>query len=553
MSAIRGYPSQQKLERTQIQFVTVEPVRKEQNGASVVAHQYVFEVGTDAAEAGTTAGKIVATAHAAAEGDVVQLTSGAQSGKEIKVISVSADEIILAEDLPAAIAVGVTFKILRHKYPSVDANGNVNVNAVIAEEALAPDGGALPAKAKVIAGYDGAAVQVLKTDAAGELQVDVLSSALPAGAATEATLANVATSANQTNGGQKSQIVDSAGDIVDVVLLSTGIQATDKGLVTNTVIHGQTTGGGGGYVDVKVTPSGAMVTDSTISGLDAAILGQKTMANSLPVVLASNQTAIPVTDNGSSLTVDGSVSVSNFPATQNVAVTSIVEVEIKNDSGSAVPISAASLPLPSGAATESTLSSLNGKVTACNTGAVTISSSALPTGAATESTLSSLNGKVTACNTGAVVISSSALPTGAATESTLSTLNGKVTACNTGAVTISSALPAGTNTIGAVNVNTLTPVDIARIDYTVTSVTTGAYVTLKASLAAGVKEVQIFDSSGQTLVLAVGGAGSEVDRFYIIPGGNGRLPVTIAAASRVAIKAVSATANAGEIAVNFLG
>lgn len=37
------------------------------------------------------------------------------------------------------------------------------------------------------------------------------------------------------------------------------------------------------------------------------------------------------------------------------------------------PISAVSLPLPSGASTETTLSSLNGKVTACNTGAVTIS------------------------------------------------------------------------------------------------------------------------------------------------------------------------------------
>lgn len=34
------------------------------------------------------------------------------------------------------------------------------------------------------------------------------------------------------------------------------------------------------------------------------------------------------------------------------------------------------------------------------------------------------------------------------TESTLSTLNGKVTACNTGAVTISAALPAGTNLLG---------------------------------------------------------------------------------------------------------
>jgi hypothetical protein len=47
------------------------------------------------------------------------------------------------------------------------------------------------------------------------------------------------------------------------------------------------------------------------------------------------------------------------------------------------PISATSLPLPTGASSETTLSSLNGKVTACNTGAVTVSSCALPTGAAT--------------------------------------------------------------------------------------------------------------------------------------------------------------------------
>jgi hypothetical protein len=106
--------------------------------------------------------------------------------------------------------------------------------------------------------------------------------------------------------------------------------------------------------------------------------------------------------------VSGSVSVSNFPASQ--------------------AITAASLPLPTGAATESTLSTLNGKVTAVNTGAVVISSSALPTGAASESTLSALNTKVTACNTGAVVVSSSALPTGAATEATLSSLSAKVAA-----------------------------------------------------------------------------------------------------------------------------
>ena len=42
------------------------------------------------------------------------------------------------------------------------------------------------------------------------------------------------------------------------------------------------------------------------------------------------------------------------------------------------------------------------------------------------------------------------LPTGASTETTLAALNTKVTAVNTGAVTISAALPTGTNSIGTV-------------------------------------------------------------------------------------------------------
>ena len=85
--------------------------------------------------------------------------------------------------------------------------------------------------------------------------------------------------------------------------------------------------------------------------------------------------------------------------------------------------------------------------TACDTGAVVVSSSALPAGAALESSLSSLNGKVSVCNTGAVVVSSSALPAGAALESSLASLNGKVSACNTGAVIVAaSALPSGAAT-----------------------------------------------------------------------------------------------------------
>jgi hypothetical protein len=54
--------------------------------------------------------------------------------------------------------------------------------------------------------------------------------------------------------------------------------------------------------------------------------GQTTSANSAPVVLASDQSAVPISDNGSSLTVDGSVTVSGTvtanagTGTQNVSV-----------------------------------------------------------------------------------------------------------------------------------------------------------------------------------------------------------------------------------------
>jgi hypothetical protein len=158
--------------------------------------------------------------------------------------------------------------------------------------------------------------------------------------------------------------------------------------------------------------SNTSLTNSLATSIDNKIptKGQKVMTGSTPVVIASNQTAVPV--------------------------------------------SASSLPLPSGASSEATLSSIDGKITACNTGAVVVSSSALPSGASSEATLSSIDGKITACNTGAVVVSSSALPSGASSEATLSSIDGKITACDTGAVAITSSLPTGLNTIGKVNVGT---------------------------------------------------------------------------------------------------
>ena len=171
-------------------------------------------------------------------------------------------------------------------------------------------------------------------------------------------------------------------------------------------------------------------------------------------------TPVPVSVSSGSISINGPVTISN-------------EVEVKNDVGSPIPISATALPLPNTAATStlqtvanSSLSSIDSKVpsgltvTATRlltdgsgvtqpvsvgnfpatqavsgtvsvgnfpaTQAISAASLPLPTGAATETTLSALNTKVTAVNTGAVVVASSALPSGAATETTLTALSAKI-------------------------------------------------------------------------------------------------------------------------------
>ena len=175
MSAPKGYSSQGKDDRLTSQFATVEPVRQLQNGLTVNAHQFVRLVGSDACEVGSSTSILIATSHAALVGDVIRFTSGTFSGREVKVSAVALNSITLAETLPSQPANGDTFDILRHKYPLVDSSGAVNITGSISftEAATAADGGSLPALTKVVSGYDGTNVQVLKTDTDGKLQVSV--------------------------------------------------------------------------------------------------------------------------------------------------------------------------------------------------------------------------------------------------------------------------------------------------------------------------------------------------------------------------------------------
>jgi len=213
--------------------------------------------------------------------------------------------------------------------------------------------------------------------------------------------------------------------------------------LTRAIIAGRSSTGGGTYYNVKVNPSGSLI---TAIGDITGIVGQNTMANSLPVAIASNQTAIPVTDNGGSLTVDGTV-----------AATQSGTWNINNVSG-------------------------------------TIS-----------------------------------LPTGAATETTLSTLNGKVTACNTGAVTISTALPAGTNNIGDVDVLTLPDVALKNYSTSaVTSVVSAATSTsVLASNANRRMAIMVNDTDRNTYVKLGATASTTSFSYKLSPGQILELPIPI--------------------------
>lgn len=295
-------------------------------------------------------------------------------------------------------------------------------------------------------------------------------------------------------------VAKASGDATDLII-STGCWAagansnlsqitstiTDTTLapLNRSVITGVTTGGGGGYVNVKVNPSGAVV--ANVSGTVAAT--------------QSGTWSVEVNNFPATQPVSGSVSVSNFPATQPV----------------------------SGTVGVSNLFALDTTVATTNTeiGALT------ETAPGTDTASSGLNGRLQRVSqrlTSLIAL----LPTSIGQKNTAGSL--------------SVTLPSGINLPPSFG---RSPVDLLFNDYSVTSVTTAAYVELIASTSADTNRIEIFDSSGEAMILAVGAAGVEGDYLYIFPGGNGPVELLILGNSRISVKAKTATASAGFLAINL--
>ena len=128
MSTPRGFASSLMQGESRGQHATVEPTGQYQNGLSVNALIFAYQVGSDTAETGSTAQIINATAHVARVGDVVRFAAGVLDKDEQKVVETGADWIKVASPFSAAPTNGDTFLIFRPRYAQSDEDGNLQVS-----------------------------------------------------------------------------------------------------------------------------------------------------------------------------------------------------------------------------------------------------------------------------------------------------------------------------------------------------------------------------------------------------------------------------------------
>ena len=262
--------------------------------------------------------------------------------------------------------------------------------------------------------------------------------------------------------------------------------------------------------------------------------------------------AITVQGNSSGVAIPVSIS-GGFPSEQNVNINeyggtatslgsnvsaSSMPVVIASDQGN-VPVSQATASALNATVVQSTASALNATVV--------------------QSTASALNATVVQATGTNLHVVTDATSTTIATQATASSLNATVVGAgsagtpNAGVVTIQGITNGTAVSVSGSSSITGTVIANAPIQnvYSSTNITTSAYVQLVASTTNTINTLHIFDSSGQAMILGIGGSGSEVTTLYVPPGGD-TYALHIPSGSRLAYKALTATANSGYLLMSFL-
>ncbi len=281
----------------------------------------------------------------------------------------------------------------------------------------------------------------------------------------------------------------------------------------------------------------------TASNASIAATGAAVPASStyIGASVGGTMTGLVATANG--LKVDGSAATQ--PISGTVAATQSGAWNITNVSGT--------VSLPTGAATQTTLndiltrfppavgpfstSSSISVTMATNQPNIPVSATQLPT------TLGQKNSD----NSMAVVIASdqSAVPVSGTVTAT-----GTVAATQSGTWTVQPGNTANTTPWLMVESKIKANAPVTNL-YSSVNVTTSAYVQLVASSTSAMTRLYIQDTGGSFMIIATGAGGAEVDQFYYGPGFAGFIDFAIPASTRIAIKALDATASTGRLIVSF--
>ena len=96
-----------------------------------------------------------------------------------------------------------------------------------------------------------------------------------------------------------------------------------------------------------------------------------------------------------------------------------------------------------------------------------------------------------------------------------------------------------------------------RHSFVATNITTAAWVEVIAALAQPCSAVEIYNSSGSIIKLALAAAAAEDANevpYYVLPNGSSiLLPMSWSKGARLAARAVDASATSGDLIFNFFG
>lgn len=238
-----------------------------------------------------------------ASGGAAVITGDATNGLDVDVTRVSGTVTVDGSGVTQPVSGTVTANLSATDnavLDNIDADTSAIQTAVeLIDDTVATDGSAAPTKGILIAGQDGTNAQTIKTDTNGELQVDILSSALPSGAATAAnqSTANTALSAIQTAVETIDNAIGGTEMQVDVVA---ALPAGDNNIGNVDIVSGTVT-------TVTTLTGGGVAHDSADSGNPVKVGAKASLTLSDDTVVANGDRTDLTSD------ADGALYVRNVP------------------------------------------------------------------------------------------------------------------------------------------------------------------------------------------------------------------------------------------------